>query len=68
VQTLPIKPCDTKDFKRNPYRLIEMKQQRGEQQAQLQNLGCWGAIQDEETETIRTRHSIINEAEILQIA
>jgi hypothetical protein len=33
MQTMPIKPCDTKDFKRNPYRLIEMKQQRGEQQA-----------------------------------
>jgi hypothetical protein len=64
--TQPIIPVDTRDVKRNPYRLIEMKQQRGEIQDR-QDKGCWGAMADDDTETIRTRTAVVNESDIIQV-
>jgi hypothetical protein len=60
-----IRPVGKPKHKRNPYRLIDIEHQKSKK---TERTGCWDTLAEDDTEQVRTRTPLLNEAEIIQTA
>lgn len=50
TKTRPIIPVDTSGIKRNPYRLIDVKEDKRNAKGKTENAGCWNSIAEDAVE------------------